>query len=102
MTSMHWADWHLCSLTPGGQCLTFPPWNDYESGREQEMGDRNQGDSMTTTTPSGADAAALAAAHGLAELGGRPPLTVYVRQLWERRYFAIELARSRFRAQNEA
>jgi teichoic acid transport system permease protein len=66
------------------------------------MGDRNQGDSMTTTTPSGAGAAALAAAHGLAELGGRPPLTVYVRQLWERRYFAIELARSRFRAQNEA
>ncbi len=57
---------------------------------------------MTTTTPSGADAAALAAAHGLAELGGRPPFTVYVRELWERRYFAAELARSRFRAQNEA
>jgi len=57
---------------------------------------------MTTTTPSGASAAALAAEHGLAELGGRPPLTVYVRQLWERRYFAAELARSRFRAQNEA
>jgi teichoic acid transport system permease protein len=57
---------------------------------------------MTTTTPSGASAAALAAEHGLAELGGRPPLSVYVRQLWERRYFAVELARSRFRAQNEA
>lgn len=57
---------------------------------------------MTTTTPSGAGAAALAAEHGLAELGGRPPLSAYLRQLWERRYFAVELARSRFRAQNEA
>jgi teichoic acid transport system permease protein len=57
---------------------------------------------MTTTTPPGASAAALAAEHGLAELGGRPPLPVYARQLWERRYFAVELARSRFRAQNEA
>ncbi len=57
---------------------------------------------MTTTTPPGVSAAALAAEHGLAELGGRPPLSQYVRQLWERRYFAVELARSRFRAQNEA
>ena len=57
---------------------------------------------MTTTTPSGASAAALAAEHGLAELGGRPSLLSYIRQLWERRYFAVELARSRFRAQNEA
>jgi teichoic acid transport system permease protein len=57
---------------------------------------------MTNTTPSGADAAALAAQHGLAQLGGRPPLTLYLRQLWERRHFAAELARSRFRAQNEA
>lgn len=57
---------------------------------------------MTTTTPSGASAAALAVEHGLAELGGRPPLSVYLRQLWERRHFAVELARSRFRAQNEA
>jgi len=57
---------------------------------------------MTTSTPAGTSAAALAAEHGLAELGGRPSLPVYVRQLWERRYFAVELARSRFRAQNEA
>jgi teichoic acid transport system permease protein len=46
--------------------------------------------------------AALAARNGLAELGGRPPLRVYLAQLWERRHFIIELARSRFRAQNEA
>jgi teichoic acid transport system permease protein len=57
---------------------------------------------MTTSTSSAASAAALAAENGLAELGGRPPLSVYLRQLWERRYFAVELARSRFRAQNEA
>lgn len=58
---------------------------------------------MTTTPPAAAGAAAaLAAENGLAELGGRPPLISYTRQLWERRHFAIELARSRFRAQNEA
>jgi teichoic acid transport system permease protein len=38
----------------------------------------------------------------LIRVGGRPSLTRYVQRLWERRHFAIELARSRFRAQNEA
>jgi teichoic acid transport system permease protein len=47
-------------------------------------------------------AAQTAAANGLVELGGRPPLRVYIKELWTRRYFAFELARSRFRAQNEA
>jgi teichoic acid transport system permease protein len=46
--------------------------------------------------------AAIAAANGLAQLGGRPPLRTYMAQLWDRRHFVIELARSRFRAQNEA
>jgi teichoic acid transport system permease protein len=41
-------------------------------------------------------------ADGLRVLGGRPSLTAYLRQLWRRRHFALELARSRFRAENEA
>jgi teichoic acid transport system permease protein len=40
-------------------------------------------------------------AHGLTRLGGRPTLRRYLPSLWGRRHFAIELARSRFRAQNE-
>jgi teichoic acid transport system permease protein len=47
-------------------------------------------------------AARAAAAAGLVQLGGRPPLLAYIRELWNRRAFAFELARSRFRAQNEA
>jgi teichoic acid transport system permease protein len=43
-----------------------------------------------------------AEAGGLRQLGGRPTLTAYLRQLWRRRHFALELARSRFRAENEA
>jgi teichoic acid transport system permease protein len=54
------------------------------------------------SSDSAAAAAALAAENGLVVLGGRPPLISYARQLWIRRHFAIELARSRFRAQNEA
>jgi teichoic acid transport system permease protein len=38
----------------------------------------------------------------LTKVGGRPPLGRYLARLWERRHFAVELARSRFRAQNEA
>ena len=47
-------------------------------------------------------AAQDAARYGLIELGGRPPLLDYVKELWQRRHFAIELARSRLRSQNEA
>ena len=39
--------------------------------------------------------------NGLIELGGRPPLRRYLPDLWRQRHFAIELARSRFRAANE-
>jgi teichoic acid transport system permease protein len=39
---------------------------------------------------------------GLHKLGGRPSLRRYAVQLWDRRYFVTELARSRFRAANEA
>ena len=56
----------------------------------------------TSGVTGGAAAATLTAENGLAVLGGRPPLLNYVQQLWARRHFAIELARSRFRAQNEA
>ncbi len=53
--------------------------------------------------PSSAEIAARnAAAAGLIQLGGRPPLITYIRELWHRRHFALELARSRFRSQNEA
>jgi teichoic acid transport system permease protein len=44
----------------------------------------------------------LAEKWGLRHLGGRPGLFTYVGQLWNRRHFALELARSRFRAENEA
>lgn len=37
----------------------------------------------------------------LPRLGGRPRLAVYLRLLWRRRHFTVELARSRFRAENE-
>ena len=53
-----------------------------------------------TTNPS--DLARLADRGGLRPLGGRPRLVQYLVQLWQRRYFAFELARSRFRAENEA
>ena len=56
---------------------------------------------MSTDAPPANAAAALAAENGLVQLGGRPPLRAYVAQLWERRHFIVELARSRFRAQNE-
>jgi teichoic acid transport system permease protein len=46
--------------------------------------------------------AALAEQYGLRHLGGRPPLGAYLRELWQRRYFAVELAKSRFRSENEA
>lgn len=42
-----------------------------------------------------------ASPYGLTRLGGRPPLGRYLSQLWGRRHFTVELARSRFRAQNE-
>ena len=38
---------------------------------------------------------------GLIKLGGRPALGRYLSLLWGRRHFAHELARQRFRAQNE-
>jgi teichoic acid transport system permease protein len=47
-------------------------------------------------------AAARAAEYGLVQLGGRPPLGGYIRELWTRRHLTWEFAKSRFRAQNEA
>jgi teichoic acid transport system permease protein len=43
----------------------------------------------------------VAASQRLCRLGGRPPLGRYLAQLWQRRHFTTELARSRFRAENE-
>ncbi len=51
--------------------------------------------------PSHAHRASLAAQHGLVKLGSRPPLGVYLAQLWGRRYFCFGLARARFRSANE-
>lgn len=57
---------------------------------------------MTATMPAPSEElASYAAANGLKQLGGRPPLLAYIRELWERRHFAFELARSRVRSQNE-
>lgn len=41
------------------------------------------------------DLAALARAHGLARVGVRPPLPAYVRDLWQRRHFALALGAAR-------
>lgn len=57
---------------------------------------------MTETSTGSSQARALAQEWGLDHLGGRPRLRDYVAELWERRHFALELARSRFRAKNEA
>jgi teichoic acid transport system permease protein len=56
---------------------------------------------MSTDASPDAGLAALAAENGLGQLGGRPALRTYLAQLWDRRHFIVELARSRFRAQNE-
>jgi len=52
-------------------------------------------------TLEGVDLAALAAEHGLQKVGGRPPLVTYVRQIWERRHFTIEMARGMTLGSNE-
>lgn len=62
---------------------------------------------MTTTpatpaTPAPGGPAELAERWELHRLGGRPGLSAYLAELWRRRHFALELARSRFRAENEA
>lgn len=46
-------------------------------------------------------AAELAARYDLPRLGGRPSLTRYLAGLWARRHFTLELARSRFQAENQ-
>jgi teichoic acid transport system permease protein len=62
---------------------------------------------VTTTAPQGPQPQAsqspaeVAAAWGLPRLGGRPGLGRYLAQSWERRHFAVELARARFRSENE-
>lgn len=56
---------------------------------------------MTALSPGSAHAEQLADAYDLTRMGGRPDLREYVSQLVERRHFVFELARSRFRAQNE-
>ena len=55
-----------------------------------------------TGSPTGTALHLTAENWGLRQLGGRPGLPSYVRDLWNRRYFALELARSRFRAETEA
>jgi teichoic acid transport system permease protein len=62
---------------------------------------------VTSPTDATAETAAtaardLAAEHDLPKLGGRPSLRSYLAKLWQRRYFTLELARSRFRSANEA
>lgn len=47
------------------------------------------------------DMSKLAAEHGLEQVGGRPSLLEYVRQLWQRRDFTLTLARYRMQSENE-
>ena len=59
---------------------------------------------MTITkqhAPPQVTAAVLAARHGLSRTGARPPLRVYLRSLWQRRHFALTLARSKAYARNQ-
>ena len=48
---------------------------------------------MTST-----DHESLARTWGLARVGARPPLLVYLRELWARRVFAVTLARFRIQS----
>lgn len=48
-----------------------------------------------------ASGAALAREFGLKKVGGRPPLGKYLNQIWERRHFAISLARGKAYAKNQ-
>lgn len=48
-----------------------------------------------------AESGDLVAEHGLLRIGGRPSLGQYLRSMWGRRWFGIELARARFRSANE-
>ena len=59
---------------------------------------------MTITkehAPPPVTAAELAARHGLSTTGARPRLPVYLRSLWQRRHFALTLARSKAYARNQ-
>src|SRR4051812_6239362 len=51
--------------------------------------------SSVTTAADAPTAAELAARYGLAPSSARPPFTVYVRQLWQRRHFITSFATSR-------
>jgi teichoic acid transport system permease protein len=48
-----------------------------------------------------ADLQALAVEHGLRKVGGRPPLRTYVKDLWKRRHFTLEMARGMTDSSNE-
>ncbi|HEY6737215.1 MAG TPA: ABC transporter permease [Actinopolymorphaceae bacterium] len=54
---------------------------------------------MTITSPSTETPAELAARYGLSPSSARPPLPVYLRQLWERRHFITAFATSRLATQ---
>ncbi|ROP26702.1 ABC transporter permease [Pseudokineococcus lusitanus] len=56
---------------------------------------------MSAAEASPSPAARLAREAGLERLGRRPAAGEYVRELWQRRHFLLELSRSRFRGQNE-
>jgi teichoic acid transport system permease protein len=47
------------------------------------------------------DFGAIARSAGLERVGSRPPLLTYIKQVWERRAFALTLAQYRIRAANE-
>lgn len=59
-------------------------------------------DMRTATAPSRpVETAAYAAAHGLQPVGRRPALGVYIRRVWDSRFFLRKLSYLRYRAQND-
>ena len=50
--------------------------------------------------PLGVSPAQYAQSHGLTAIGLRPPIPLYLREIWHRRYFIIELSRAREQSVN--
>lgn len=54
-----------------------------------------------TAAEAGLSLREIAESNGLKQVGGRPPLRTYLADLWERRHFAVTLARSSAYSQNQ-
>ena len=83
------------------QGVTTPPTApDATAGSEQRDEPRPAALPALPTPLTSAEAADLAKANGLKPIGLRPPIPDYLRQMWARRYFVIELSRAREQSSN--